>query len=300
MKATVVSIEGRKISEIELPQDFSAQVDRELIKRAVLAIQSAKVQPKSNYLMAGRDNTSVYVGARGKPAMMRGINVEKARKPRLKNHRFLISGRVAGIPGVVGGPKAHPLKIEKVWEEKINRKEKRLATSSAIAATASAQLVRARGHRFGEGVSFPIVVEGALEQLDRTASVAQALGKIGVYADIERVKGKKRTRAGKGKKRGRVYKIGKSVLIVAAETGKIYRGARNLEGVEVVGVQNVNANLLAPGTLPGRLTIWTEGAIKELSKEKGQKTQFKNDAARNEAKKGDKVKRAQEGKAKAV
>ncbi len=268
MKAAVLSLEGRKISEIDLPQQFSAQVDRELIKRAVLAIQSAKVQTKSNYLMAGRDNTSIYVGARGKPATMRGINVEKARKPRLKNRRFLISGQVAGIPGVVGGPKAHPPKTEKVWEEKINRKEKRLATNSAIAATADAELVKARGHIVPQGVSFPIVVESKLEGLAKTKDVVSALGKIGVFADVERVKAKNRVRAGKGKRRGRKHKKGRSVLIVAAETGKIYSGARNLAGVDVVSAQNVNACVLAPGALPGRLTLWTEGAIKELGKAK--------------------------------
>lgn len=268
MKAAVISIDGKKISDIKLPEQFSAEVDNEIIKRAVLAIQSAKVQPKSNYLMAGRGNTSVYVGARGKPATHRGINVEKARKPRLKNRRFLISGNVAGIPGVVGGPKAHPPKIEKVWEEKINRKEKRRATNSAIAASANAELVKARGHIFPQGMAFPIVVESKFEQLAKTKDVAQVLEKIGLYNDVLKVKSKKRVRAGKGKKRGRVYKIGKSVLIVAANTGKLYKGARNIIGVEVIAAANLNANVLAPGTLPGRLTLYTEGAIREMAQGK--------------------------------
>ncbi len=268
MKTTILSLEGKKLSDIELPEQFSAEIDNELIKRAVLAIQSAKVQPKSNYLMAGRDNTSVYVGARGKPATMRGINVEKARKPRLKNHRFLISGHVAGIPGVVGGPKAHPPKIEKVWEEKINRKEKRRATNSAIAASANAEIVKARGHIFPQGTSFPIVVESKFEQLAKTKDVAAVLEKIGLYDDVLKVKSKKRVRAGKGKKRGRVYKVGKSVLIVAANTEKLYKGARNIIGVEVIAAANLNANVLAPGTLPGRLTLYTESAIKEMGEGK--------------------------------
>lgn len=265
MKAAVLSLEGKKVSEVELPQQFSQEVDKELIKRAVLAIRSAGVQPKAAYMMAGRDNTSIYVGARYKPTVWRLINIERARKPKLKNRRYLISGRVAGIPAVVGGPKAHPPKIDKVWEEKINKKEKRRATAAAIAATAKKELVKARGHVLPEEAELPIVVESKFEDLDKTKKVTGALGKIGLLMDVERVKGKRRIRAGKGKRRGRKYKIGKSLLIVAEKTEKIYRAARNLPGVDVVGVKNLNAEALAPGALPGRLTLWTENAIKAIS-----------------------------------
>ncbi|VVC00456.1 50S ribosomal protein L4 [uncultured archaeon] len=265
MKVEVFSIEGKATGSIELPKEFSAKVDTELIKRAVLAIQSAGVQAKAPYLMAGRNNTSVYVGSRSKPTVWRGINVEKARKPRLKNRRFLIAGQVAGIPGVVGGPRAHPPKIEKVWGEKINAKEKRKATVSAIAATAKPELVKARGHIVPEGMKLPLVVETKFEGLAKSSEVVEALGKLGIYADVERVKAKRTIRAGKGKKRGRVHRTGKSVLIVAADSSKIFLGARNLSGVEVVRARDINAEILAPGALCGRLTLWTEGALKAMA-----------------------------------
>jgi large subunit ribosomal protein L4e len=35
--------------------------------------------------------------------------------------------------------------------------------------------------------------------------------------------------------------------------------------VEVVTVNNLNAEILAPGTHPGRLTIWTNSAIEKLN-----------------------------------
>src|SRR3989338_1692442 len=178
MKAEVLSLEGKKVSEMELPQEFSSQVDVGLIRRAVLAIHSAGIQPKSNYVMAGRNNTSVYVGARGKPTVWRLINIEHARKPRLKNRRFLISGQVAGIPAVVGGPKAHPPKIDKVWVEKINKKEKRMATASAIAATTNIGLVKARGHLVPEGTKLPLVVESKFEGLEKTKEVSAVLEKL--------------------------------------------------------------------------------------------------------------------------
>ena len=197
--------------------------------------------------------------------MHRSINVGHARKPRLKNRRGLLYGRVAGIPGVVGGPKAHPPKAMKVWEEKINAKEKRKATDSAIAATASAELAKRRGHIFSDTVSFPIIVESGLESLGKTKSVAGAFEALGIMADVDKAKAKRQIRAGKGKKRGRKHKGRKSVLIVAKDSGKIFRAARNMEGVDVISVRDLNADLLAPGAQPGRLTVWTEGAIRALA-----------------------------------
>ncbi len=42
--------------------------------------------------------------------------------------------------------------------------------------------------------------------------------------------------------------------------------ARNLPGVDVSLVKNLNVELLAPGTHPGRLTVWTNSSIDELKK----------------------------------
>ena len=54
-------------------------------------------------------------------------------------------------------------------------------------------------------------------------------------------------------------------MIVTKENSPVARAARNLPGVEVCAVRNLNAELLAPGCLPGRLTVWSEGAVKALA-----------------------------------
>lgn len=283
MKATVFSLEGKKVSELELPAQFSAEVDTVLIRRAVQATQTAGVQTHFPFPLAGRNNTAIYIGSRGKPTMHRTINVGHARKPRLKNRRGVLSGQVAGIPGVVGGPKAHPPKANKVWGEKINRKEKRKAIDAAIAATGKLELVKKRGHKFSDKVLMPIVVESRLEGIERTGAVLGVFSALGIDADVEKAKAKKRVRAGKGKKRGRVYKRAKSVLIVAENTDKVFRAARNIEGVDVVSAADLNADVLAPGGLPGRLTVWTENALKALGNEiKIQKAAGKNSGAKRE------------------
>ena len=80
---------------------------------------------------------------------------------------------------------------------------------------------------------------------------------------IDKVNGIK-VRAGKGKMRGRRYKKAKGPLIVVAKNEGILLGARNHPGVDVVLVDNLGVEMLAPGTHPGRLTIWTKGAIERL------------------------------------
>jgi large subunit ribosomal protein L4e len=54
-------------------------------------------------------------------------------------------------------------------------------------------------------------------------------------------------------------------LIVVADGKSLIAAASNLAGVEVTTVANLNTEMLAPGTHPGRLTVWTNGAIEKLS-----------------------------------
>ena len=55
-------------------------------------------------------------------------------------------------------------------------------------------------------------------------------------------------------------------LIVVGENKGLIDAASNLPGVDIVTVKNLNAELLAPGTQPGRLTLWTNSAIEQLGK----------------------------------
>ncbi len=264
MRAGVFSLDGKKLREIELPAEFSSGVDLQLIKRAVLSAQAAAIQPRGTKRRAGRDNTAKYIGRRSMPSTERGINVGRARLPRLRNRRGRIYGRVARVPQAVGGPKAHPPKTEKRRGEKINKKERKAALRSAIAACADRKLVGKR-HRLGNGVQLPVVVEDVFEKLSKTREVVKAFKALELMQDLEYAKAKRRRRAGKGKKRGRKKKQKKSVLIVTKEDSRVNRAARNLPGVECSTVRNLNAELLAPGAEPGRLTVWSEGAVRALA-----------------------------------
>ena len=82
--------------------------------------------------------------------------------------------------------------------------------------------------------------------------------------DVVRAKNGRKIRAGRGKTRGRKYKTPKGPLLVVGEDKGISLGARNHPGVDVVVVDNINAELLAPGTHPGLLTIYTKSAIEKV------------------------------------
>ena len=264
MKANVYSIEGKEIKKIDLPKVFNSDIDENLIKRAVLAVESAQFQAMGVKPGAGRNSTAEYIGDRGKPQMHRLINVAHARLPRTKNRKYILSGRVANVPQAVGGPKAHPPKVEKKLEERINKKERKKAIKSAIAATAVKEIVKKRGHKFNDKLEFPIVIENKLETIEKTKNIIEFMKVLGVNEDIERAKKRKTLKAGKGKRRGRKYSKAKSVLFVVDNNEKVYKSARNIEGVDVTKVDDLNAKLLAPGTHAGRLTIWSEAAIEKI------------------------------------
>ncbi len=177
--------------------------------------------------------------------------------PRIKN-----GNRVARISQARGGRKAHPPKVEKDYSEKINKKERLKAINSAIAATGNVELTKQRGHRFD--AELPIVAVDEFQDVQTTKDVVGFMETINVFEDVMRAKNGKHIRAGGGKRRGRKYKRPKSLLIVVGQDNGIVRAARNLPGVDVVMVNRLNAELLAPGTHAGRLAIWTESAIQAL------------------------------------
>jgi large subunit ribosomal protein L4e len=261
-EAPLYSIDGKKKGSITLPKVFETPVEPEIIRRAVISIQTARLQPKGVKPDAGRDTSAEYRGNRRLPYMERTINVGVARLPRMKNRRYLLAGRVAKVPQAVGGPRAHPPKPEKKIVERINKKEKRLALMSAIAATAKPELVKKR-HNIGD-ITLPVIIEEKFAELKKTKEVTKVLEALGLMKDVLTAKEKKKVRAGKGKLRGRRYKRKKSLLIVTAEPASIYLAARNLEGVEIVPVNQLNAEVLAPGGEAGRLVVWTEQAIQKL------------------------------------
>ncbi|MEK6837365.1 MAG: 50S ribosomal protein L4 [Nanoarchaeota archaeon] len=266
MKVAVVDAEKGNVGEVELPPQFGEQLHPDLIARAVLAVQSSRRQPYGTDPEAGKRYSAKLSRRRRnyKGAYGHGISRVPRKTMSRSGTRFNWQGALA--PGTVGGRQAHPPKAEKLFGRKINKKENRKAIRSALAATMVASVVSQRGHAIPK--NYPFVAASGLEQLSKTKAVVNALDKFGLAAELMRV-AKRTVRAGKGKARGRRYKgkVG-PLLVVSTENCGLVRAARNIMGVDVAVVNRLNANLLAPGTSPGRLTLFTAAAIERLNKEK--------------------------------
>ena len=255
LKVPVYNVEGEKVGEQELPRFFSLPVRKDLIKRAFLAEFTARLQPKGRDPLAGKRTS----------ARSYGVGHGIARVPRIPG-----LGRAAFINSAVGGMVAHPPRVEKRIREEINKKEKKLATMSALAATAVINMVRARGHRF-EAEALPVLLVGEAEEaLSRTRDAREMLKKLGLWSDVERAQKGTKIRAGKGKMRGRRYKEPRSILfIVSNHRSPLALATRNLPGVDVATGKTVSVLELAPGGVPGRLTVITLPALKQLEERFG-------------------------------
>ncbi|MET1101702.1 MAG: 50S ribosomal protein L4 [Pyrodictiaceae archaeon] len=248
----VYNTSGEEADRVKLPPVFGLPVRKDLIRRAFFSEFTARLQPKGRDPLAGKRTT----------ARSFGVGLGIARVPRIPG-----LGRAAFINSAVGGHLAHPPRPEKRIHEEINRKEKILATASALAATAIPDMVKARGHVFNAEAT-PIIIEDDVERVVATTKSAKTfLEKIGVWPDIVRAKERTRIRAGKGKMRGRRYITPRSVLFILRSHDSFFaRAVRSLPGVDVAEPLNVNILQLAPGGVPGRLTVITRSALEELSK----------------------------------
>ncbi|UCH32867.1 MAG: 50S ribosomal protein L4 [Candidatus Bathyarchaeota archaeon] len=249
MSSKVFDLKGEAVRKIKLPSVFKTPLRPDVVKRGVVTLQSHRFQAQGRDRMAGKRTT----------AESRGVGLGVARVPRLKT-----SMRAAFGVGIVGGHRAHPPRSEKRVSKKIPRKELELALHSGIAATGLKDVVKKRGHIIEDVPDFPLVVVDDVEELRRTKDVETMLLALGVWGDVFRAKESRKVRAGKGKGRGRRYKQAIGPLIVISKNEGIVKAGRNLPGVDVALVEELNIELLAPGTHLGRLTIWSESALESL------------------------------------
>ncbi len=262
-KVNVYSIEGEVKHQTDLPPVFKSEYRPDLIRRAVKASRANRRQPYGPMKMAGMQHAASQWG-KG-----RGV----ARVQRMTQGRTAVES-----PPNVGGRRAHPPRPEKDWSQKINKKEKRKALASALAALRDPELVSKRGHKINDEMTLPIVLENDFEDLSDivvdkypdeterryTKEALEILNNLGLDGEIQRVVDGKHIRAGRGKMRGRKYRKPKGILFVVSNKEGMRKCLTNIPGVEVSTPKALNIELLAPGGDAGRLTIFTEAALKEL------------------------------------
>ncbi len=264
MKVLVFDTAGMRAGEKDLPAQFNEQPRRDIIRRAVLAIFSTERSPYGAFPRAGKRPSGDLSKRRRHYRGSYGYGISRVPRKILSRSGTRFNWVGAFMPGVVGGRRAHPPKAEKIYAEKINTKERRRAIRSALAATMQRSLVAQRGHLVSD--NYPFILSNQFERLAKTKELRVALEKLKLDRELDRVLETK-VRAGKAKMRNRRYRRSVGPLIVVARECPLTKSSRNLN-ISVVPVKNLNAKVLAPGTVPGRLTLFTEAALDVLAQEK--------------------------------
>jgi len=259
MKTAILDINGKKTKEIDLPKCFSGKIREDLIAK-VIETEKTK-QPYSPSPVAGKQHSASGIINRRrhvwKSSYGRGISRVPRKIMSQKGTQFNWVG--AEISGTVGGRRAHPPKIlGMINTKKINKKENRIAFISALSATANEKLITKRYEKLKNKkmAHLPFVVEGKITGL-RTKQMLESLKKI-LGEVYETGIQKKKIRRGKGKLRGRKYKKNAGLLLVIGKNEKM-----KMKGIDIVDSENLSIFDLTKGTL-GRLTLYTEEAIKEI------------------------------------
>ncbi len=253
----VFNIVGEEVDKINLHPIFKFPIREDLISRLFFYQFTHRLQPKGRYRYAGREMSAEYFGV--------GLGI--ARVPRYKNPP--LRGVGAMVAMARGGRKPHAPTSEKNIYKDINKKELKIAIASAISATGNPGVVKKRGHIIDSVPHIPLIVSEELSSVSTASEAKEVLKNLGLWDDILRVKKNKKIVGGKASWRGRRKKLGVGPLIVYLKDEGIVRAVRNFPGVDVVNVNDVTLYHLAPGGVPGRLTVWVRDTFEVLDRRFG-------------------------------
>ena len=260
MKSKILDINGKEKGSIELPKCFSAFVREDIVAK-VLEAKKMK-QPYSPSPVAGKQHSASgnIQHTRSVWKTMQGKGISRVPRKIMSRRGSQFNWVGAEIPNAKGGRRAHPPKIESMINtKKINKKELEVALISALSATANEKTVSKKYERLNDKkiAGLPFVVEPKLLSLkvkELVLSLEKVLGKDLFEVALK----KKKVRSGIGKLRGRKYKKNAGLLLVIGEKEKLKTNV-----IDVKMVKNLNVTDLANGGV-GRLTVYTEQAVKEL------------------------------------
>lgn len=250
----VINVQGVDGATVTLPAVFKAPIRPDIVSFVHTNMAKNKRQAYSVSEKAGHQTS----------AESWGTGRAVARIPRVSGGGTHRAGQAAFGNMCRGGRMFAPTKTWRKWHIKTNQNQKRFATASALAASALPALVLARGHRIEQVPEVPLVVADKTENLLKTKDAVELLVSLNAYADVMKVSNSRKIRAGIGKIRNRRHRQRRGPLVVYNEDHGIVKAFRNLPGVELACVHQLNLLQLAPGGHIGRFVIWTQSAFAAL------------------------------------
>jgi large subunit ribosomal protein L4e len=245
MKAALYSKDGKKKSEIELPEIFNTKIRKDLVQKYLEASKYA--QPYGPSPKAGKQHSASGTISHKRHDWKGHYGRGLARLPRKtmwrRGTQFYWIG--AEVSGTRGGRRAHPPK-NKIKLQKINKKEIQMAMNSAIAATTNSKLIKSRYKNPG--------ITSVIEELpEKTKPLMETLKVIFKVSHNK----KKTIRSGKGKLRGRKYKTSPGILIIKSKDEKVKSKTLDIKSISEITIQDLYPL--------GRITLYTHKALEELN-----------------------------------
>jgi len=241
-------------AQVEMPDVFTAPIRDDIVQFCHSNMAKNKRQAHGVIMTQGHMHS----------AESWGTGRAVARIPRIGGSGTHRSGQAAFGNMCRKGRMFAPLRTWRKWHRKVNTNQKRHAVASALAASACAPLVLARGHDVNAVPELPLVVDSL--NVDSTQAMLKCLKAVGATASLNK-SAKKHHRAGAGKMRYSRFTNARGPLIVYGdENNEVKRTAKNLPGVDTCNVHRLNLLQLAPGGHLGRFVIYTADAFKCLNK----------------------------------
>lgn len=254
MKSQLLDKSGKSVGQVEMPENFNERIRSDIILK-VFEAQKRK-QPMGTYEEAGKRHSASSIQRRKRHSWKSSYGRGASRTPRKIMSRDGSNFNMVGaeVANTRGGRRAHP---PKAWENlfrKINKKELRLAMNSAFSATVDKESLTKKYNKEMKA-NLPVVFKEEILKL-KTKEFIEVLESVFGFSVLQ----ERRQRAGKGKARGRRYRISAGLLFVIADDEKMQR-----KGFDVVKVSELALKDLAPNGQPGRYTAYTEKAIKLIA-----------------------------------
>ena len=256
MKAQLYSVKGEKKSIIELPALFETSVREDIIHKYFESDRLSSAQPYASYEEAGKRHVASGRFRRRRKVWRSSYGKGQSRVPRKqlwrRGSQFNLVG--AEVSSARGGRMPHPPKGLMMYR-KINNKEKTLAFNSALAATLNNDLIAKRYLTLNSKDLHPSVIESLPGKTKELITILSS-----IFPGVAHILKVKTIRSGKGKMRGRKYKSTAGLLIVKGS-----KESASFKGLDVLSVKEVSITDLYP---LGRLTLYTQEAVKELGAKK--------------------------------
>jgi large subunit ribosomal protein L4e len=254
MKATLYDHKGKEKGTINLPKAFNKKMRPDILAKVYEAQKGLYQQATGAKEGAGAQYSAsgILKHKRHDWKSTYGKGISRIPRKIMSRHGASFNWIGATVSSTRGGRRPHAPRAQKNLIKKINKKELEQAYYTALTGTINKEALE---QKYGRTIPTGIIFEGTITK-NNTKELMKTLKQI--YKE-EQLQKKKSVRAGKGTMRGRKYKSNAGLLFIIGNKEEMKRTSITTKKVEELTIKD-----LAPNGEPGRITCYTEEAIKNI------------------------------------